>query len=415
MSLIEPFSSTDKTTHNSHKFGFTLTPTNYGYWKAMIQPFLTTNGLFGYVNGTILCPEPLIQPPAATGKETTAAASTPNPSYTAWISNDAHIRMLLMSTNSEASFQHVQGTTSRDLWLALERAYAPHTASREFTLKTQLMKIQMKGDETYGAYLARAQEYASALANIGSPMSDKDIVMLVVSGLRDEYNPIKQNLVTRQFTAVFSELPSLLADYEYMIKKSAPEVGPAQAFTTSSSQNPSLPSDTMQALQQLVSKLGLQLQPATTMPSSSSNAVGPAAFYTNRGRGRGNNYNRGRGRGSYQNRSQGSGGFRPNPGQFSWASNQNTVYGTCNRCGIGHLPSQCPNRDPSTFRSRQPSAYYADTRSQASSQWLPDTGSSNHVAPDMTNFDSAEPYYGEDNLHVGNGHVYTHYPPHGSK
>ncbi|KAL9993337.1 putative RNA-directed DNA polymerase [Helianthus debilis subsp. tardiflorus] len=403
MSLIEPFSSTDKTTHNSHKFGFTLTPTNYGYWKAMIQPFLTTNGLFGYVNGTILCPEPLIQPPAATGKETTAAASTPNPSYTAWISNDAHIRMLLMSTISEASFQHVQGTTSRDLWLALERAYAPHTASREFTLKTQLMKIQMKGDETYGAYLARAQEYASALANIGSPMSGKDIVMLVVSGLRDEYNPIKQNLVTRQFTAVFSELPSLLADYEYMIKKSAPEVGPAQAFTTSSSQNPSLPTDTMQVLQQLVSKLGLQLQPATTMPSSSSNAVGPAAFYTNRGRGRGNNYNRGRGRGSHQNRSQGSGGFRPNPGQFSWASNQNTVYGTCNRCGIGHLPSQCPNRDPSTFRSRLPSAYYADTRSQASSQWLPDTGSSNHVTPDMTNFDSAELYYGEDNLHVGNG------------
>ncbi|KAJ0842487.1 putative transcription factor interactor and regulator CCHC(Zn) family [Helianthus annuus] len=151
------------------------------------------------------------------------------------------------------------------------------------------------------------------------------------------------------------------------------------------------------------------------MPSSSLNAVGPAAFYTNRGRGRGNNYNRGRGRGSHQNRSQGSGGFRPNPGQFSWASNQNTVYGTCNRCGIGHLPSQCPNRDPSTFRSRQPSANYADTRSQASSQWLPDTGSSNHVAPDMTNFDFAEPYYGDDNLHVGNGHVYTHYPPHGSK
>ncbi|KAJ9567551.1 hypothetical protein OSB04_003517 [Centaurea solstitialis] len=121
------FSSTEKTTHNSHKFGFTLSPSNYGYWKAMIQPFLITNGLFGYVDGTISCPEPLITSP---GKEGTTATPTTNPSHTIWISNDAYVRMLLMSTISEASFQHVQGTTSRDLWLALERANAPHTSSR---------------------------------------------------------------------------------------------------------------------------------------------------------------------------------------------------------------------------------------------------------------------------------------------
>lgn len=89
----------------------------------MFQPFLITNNLIGYVDGTITCP------------------AQPNPSYSTWVSNDAHVRMLIISTISEASFQHVQGTTSRDLWLSLERAYAPHTSSREFTLKTQLLKI----------------------------------------------------------------------------------------------------------------------------------------------------------------------------------------------------------------------------------------------------------------------------------
>lgn len=64
------------------------------------------------------------------------------------ISNDAHVCMLLMSTILEASFQHVQGTTSRDLWLALKRAYAPNTSSREFMLKTLFLKIQMKGIDT---------------------------------------------------------------------------------------------------------------------------------------------------------------------------------------------------------------------------------------------------------------------------
>ena len=48
----------------------------------------------------------------------------------------------------------------------------------------------MKGDETSAAYLTKAQEYDNALANIGQPMSEKDIFMLVVAGLREEYNGV---------------------------------------------------------------------------------------------------------------------------------------------------------------------------------------------------------------------------------
>ncbi|GKC46187.1 hypothetical protein Tco_1063909 [Tanacetum coccineum] len=72
------------------------------------------------------------------------------------------------------------GTTSRDLWLSLEKAYAPHSTSREYTLKTQLLRIEMHGDETPDAYLNRAQEYVDTLAVIGEPVKDKDLVMLAV-------------------------------------------------------------------------------------------------------------------------------------------------------------------------------------------------------------------------------------------
>lgn len=44
------------TTLNSHKFVFALSPKKYVYWKAMIEPFLISNNLFGYVDGTIPCP-----------------------------------------------------------------------------------------------------------------------------------------------------------------------------------------------------------------------------------------------------------------------------------------------------------------------------------------------------------------------
>ena len=73
-------------------------------------------------------------------------------------------------------------------------------------------------------------------------------------------------------------------------------------------------------------------------------------------------------------------------------------------CGIGHVPSQCPKRDPATICTRQqPSANFADYRSQVSSSWVTDTSSTNHVAANLSSFDHFETYNGHDTLHVGNG------------
>ncbi|GKB26900.1 nucleotide-binding alpha-beta plait domain-containing protein [Tanacetum coccineum] len=104
----------------------------------------------------------------------------------------------------------ITGTTSRDLWLSLEKAYAPHSTSREYTLKTQLLRIEMHGDETPDAYLNCAQEYADAHAAIGEPVKDKDLVMLAVSGLPEEYNGLKTTITARQSPITFSELHALL-------------------------------------------------------------------------------------------------------------------------------------------------------------------------------------------------------------
>ncbi|GJY78935.1 hypothetical protein Tco_0484736 [Tanacetum coccineum] len=90
----------------------------------------------GYVDGSILCPSKTLS--------VTDGATVPkeNPNYPIWISNDAHVRMLIISIILEASFRHVQ-------------------------------------------------EYADELATISEPVKDKDLVMLVVSGLRKEYNGLK--------------------------------------------------------------------------------------------------------------------------------------------------------------------------------------------------------------------------------
>ncbi|GKE44228.1 hypothetical protein Tco_1471512 [Tanacetum coccineum] len=149
MAMISAFTAIDKTTHNSRKFAFTLSPTNYGYWKTMIEPFRITNNLIGYVDGLILCPSKTLS--------ITDDATVPkeNHNYPIWVSNDAHVRMLIISTILEASFRHVQ---------------------------------EMHDDGTPDAYLNYVQGYADALAAISKLVKDKDLVRLAVPGLRKEYN-----------------------------------------------------------------------------------------------------------------------------------------------------------------------------------------------------------------------------------
>nr|GEW89587.1 hypothetical protein [Tanacetum cinerariifolium] len=139
---------------------------------------------------------------------------------------------------------------------------------------------------------------------------------------------------------------------------------------------------------------------------------GPQAFYGVRpSNNRNNNINNhGNHNNSHGNNNRGGGNGR----QFDWASTQNTVYITCNRCGIGHIPSQCPNRDPSTICTR-PSANFANTCAQSSNasvNWHSDTRANSHVTPDLEAMDYSEAYYGDEALHVGNEQVYTHHSSH---
>nr|GEV21906.1 hypothetical protein [Tanacetum cinerariifolium] len=327
----------------------------------MIEPSLITNNLIGYVDGSILCPSKTVS--------VTDGATVPkkNPNYLIWVSNDDHVRMLIISTIPEASFRHVQGTTSRDLWLSLEKAYAPHSTSKEYTLKTQLLRIEMHGDETPDAYLNRAQEYTDALADIGEPVKDKDLVMVAVSGLREEYNGFKTTITARQISNAFSELHALLSDHDYMLGKTR---APAPSITSSFAANYAVGSQSMpEAHQAQISELTAQLSALGFQVSP----IAPAGHGNDR--------------------------------QFDWASTQNTVYGTCNRCGIGHIPSQCPNGDPFTIRTRL-SGNFANTRAQSSNDfanWHLNTGANSHVTHDLEAMDNSEAYYGDDALHVGNG------------
>ncbi|GJS89455.1 nucleotide-binding alpha-beta plait domain-containing protein [Tanacetum coccineum] len=88
----------------------------------------------------------------------------------------------------------------------------------------------MHGNETPDAYLNHAEEYADALAVIDEPLKDKDLVMLVVLCLREEYNGLKTTITALQSPTAFSELHALLSDHDYMLGKTH---APAPSITSS--------------------------------------------------------------------------------------------------------------------------------------------------------------------------------------
>ncbi|PWA81996.1 ribonuclease H-like domain-containing protein [Artemisia annua] len=193
MAMISAFTATDKTAHNSRKFAFTLSPSNYGYWKNMIEPFLITNNLMGYADGSIPCPSKTL--PVTEG----ATVPKENLNYPIWISNTAH-------------------------------------------------------------------EYADALAAIGEPVEDKDLVMLAVSGLREEYNDLKTTITARQSPTAFSELHSLLSDHDYMLGKTrapAPSITPSFTanYAVGSSSIPDPRQAQLSELAAQLSALGFQVSP----------------------------------------------------------------------------------------------------------------------------------------------------------
>nr|GEV62103.1 integrase, catalytic core [Tanacetum cinerariifolium] len=199
---------------------------------------------------------------------------------------------------------HDSRTTSRDLWLSFEKAYAPHSTSREYIPKTQLLRIEMHGDKTPDVYLNRAQEYANALAAIGEPVKDKDLVMLAISGLYEEYNGFKTTITARQSPTAFSELHALLSDHDYMHRKTR---ALAPSITSSFVANyavgsPSMPKARHAQLLEFaaqLSALGFQVSPIA--PS------GPQAFYGARpsNNNRSNNNNRGNHNNSRDNSNRG--------------------------------------------------------------------------------------------------------------
>ncbi|KAF8396845.1 hypothetical protein HHK36_018480 [Tetracentron sinense] len=335
-----------------------LKQSNYLMWRTQIESLIESQDLIGFVNGDIPMPTNMIA--SSDGKE-----STTNPDFTSWRKTDRLLKAWITSTLSEEVLGLVVGlTSSRDVWSALEDAFAQDSEAREYELLQQL-RVVRKGTSTLSKYLRNFKLICDELNVIGKPLPDLKKVFNLLTGLGPKYEAFTTSMLKPPIPS-YSDILPLLQSHELRNREYGhTDVNPSMAFVGQRSNG------------------------------------GGRGF---RGRGRGFNS---RGCGFIQtgqhngNRTQ-----LPASGQ---SNDQAKQPGTPNRtnndiiyCQIchkrGHDALHCWNRFNHSYQSNDiPQALTSMQLSDShDTEWIPDTGATSHITGNEGILQNLTPYFGSD-------------------
>ncbi|XP_068308687.1 uncharacterized protein [Pyrus communis] len=370
---------------------------NYPLWRAQFLPLLRSRNLLSYVTGENHCPSAFLLDDH--GKLTDKV----NPLYAEWIQTDQMILSWITSSlTPKVLATIVNKIDSASAWSSLQERYASTSQNRIIQMRTELMNTA-RGNLSIADYLDNVNAIADNLALSGAPVSESDLVAIIMSKVGPQYETTVASAQARDTPITYNSLEALLLSAEQRYN----------AF--------SLPSDS-----------------------------GTSAFAAVRGgrsgfRGRGNSFRGGRG-GSFSR--GGAGNFsRPNlaahdsgsttsaapsrgssssyNGLLGPAPGSSTSHGSlpvfsssgriqCQICQrFGHSAIDCFNRLNMSYEGRVPSsrlqAYTAAPSSRASAaapsvqQWLFDSGANSHITNDVNHLQNPREYHGTDQIRGVNG------------
>lgn len=165
---------------------------------------LQANGLIGFVDGTNLCPFEFII--GDNGK----IIINLNPRFYEWVQQDQNVLCWINATLSEGVLAHVIGlSTTRVIWLALEKRFSFMTKSHIIQLKTQLQSVK-KGNQSITECIQKIKTSSVNLASASYPVHDEDLILYTLNGLLAQYGPFKTAITTRSDPINIEELHVLM-------------------------------------------------------------------------------------------------------------------------------------------------------------------------------------------------------------
>ncbi|VFQ98623.1 unnamed protein product [Cuscuta campestris] len=132
----------------------------------------------GYIDGTLSAPSQFSD----------AEHKQINPAYTLWYRQDAILRSAILgSCSAEVQLLIALASTTSDAWSRLTTNLANMSKGRIIYLKAKLAK-NPRGTRSTDAFFADMTKIAADLALVGSPVSDDDLVVHIMTQLGDDYD-----------------------------------------------------------------------------------------------------------------------------------------------------------------------------------------------------------------------------------
>ncbi|KAM2010583.1 hypothetical protein ACFX1R_006041 [Malus domestica] len=129
-------------------------------------------------------------------------------------------------------------TSSRDIRLNLENRFGDVSAAHIHQLRSRLHYLH-KGDLSISEYLQRIKGISDVLMAAGYPVSDHDLIDVILNGLFDEYEFFIDSIMLRISSTTLDELHGLLINKELFMNRKKKSVvsssqEPLQAFAAQS-------------------------------------------------------------------------------------------------------------------------------------------------------------------------------------
>ncbi|KAM0958955.1 hypothetical protein ACFX2C_024187 [Malus domestica] len=185
-----------------------LDDSNYVTWNFQMGLLLEGNGIFGFVDGSIPCPDKYHD--SDSEDETVTNSHHITDDYKVWKIHDKALMTLITATLSTAALSCVIGCqSSQEMWNNLRERFSNMTRTSIVQMKIDMQNIK-KGSESIDLYLQQIKDCRDQLAAVGVFISDEDIVIVALKGLPNEFNTIKAVIRGRENLVSLKELRSQL-------------------------------------------------------------------------------------------------------------------------------------------------------------------------------------------------------------
>lgn len=136
---------------------------------------------------------------------------------------------LFSTVDKKALGQVIYYKSAAEVWTILENLYSQQTVVRSFQLK-QFRSVK-KNDKSVNDYILKIKTIGHALATIGEPLRDKDLLMAILHGLDDEQEMVIGLIIYQMVEISIENVQYLLVMHEQrLVIKSISNVSSVHGF-----------------------------------------------------------------------------------------------------------------------------------------------------------------------------------------